>query len=87
MAALVRRFSPHKTIVIDFQNGAVDLSRFGEVVAQDVGQVTLRVSKAEAAQVTGRILAEYPILDLTIQDPPIEEIIEQVFSAPAGAEP
>ncbi|MCA9993947.1 MAG: ATP-binding cassette domain-containing protein, partial [Anaerolineales bacterium] len=87
LAALVRRFSPHKTIVIDFQNGAVDLSRFGEVVAQDVGQVTLRVSKAEAAQVTGRILAEYPILDLTIQDPPIEEIIEQVFSAPAGAEP
>ncbi len=80
LSALVQRFSPHKTIVIDFMDGAADLSQYGEVVERREGQVTLRVPKAEAAQVTGRLLAEHPVQDLTIQDPPIEEVIEQVFS-------
>ena len=42
--------------------------------------MTLRVPKAETAPVTGRLLAELPVVDLTVEDPPIEEVIEQVFS-------
>jgi ABC-2 type transport system ATP-binding protein len=41
------------------------------------------VPKAETAQVTGRLLADVPILDLTVEDPPIEEVIEQVFAQEA----
>ena len=83
LAELVRRFSTHKKIVVDLPAGAgnirTDLSRYGEVVARSAGQVTLRVPKAEAAQVTGRLLSDLAVYDLTIQDPPIEEVIEQVF--------
>ena len=46
--------------------------------------MALRVPKAETAQVTGRLLAEQPVLDLTVEDPPIEEVIEQVFSQEAS---
>jgi len=87
LSALVRRFSTHKTIVVDLPGGTRgngELSRYGEVVAQTAGQVTLRVPKAEAARVTGRLLADLAIHDLTIQDPPIEEVIEQVFNQEPG---
>jgi ABC-type uncharacterized transport system ATPase subunit len=29
--------------------------------------------------VVARLLGELPILDLTVEDPPIEEVIDQVF--------
>lgn len=84
LAGLVQRFSPHKTIAVQLLNGAGDLSAFGEVVEQSEGMVKLRVPKAETARVTGRLLAEVPIADLTVEDPPIEEVIEQVFAQPAA---
>ncbi|MCL4862564.1 MAG: ATP-binding cassette domain-containing protein [Caldilineaceae bacterium] len=84
LSGLVQRFSPHKTIAVQLLNGAGDLSAFGEVVEQSEGMVKLRVPKAETARVTGRLLAEIPIADLTVEDPPIEEVIEQVFAQPSA---
>jgi ABC-2 type transport system ATP-binding protein len=82
LAELVQRFSPLKTIVVELDEGAgpVDLSAFGEVAAVEEGRVTLRVPKAATAEVTGRLLASVPVADLTVADPPIEEVIEQVFA-------
>jgi len=80
LADLVQRFSPHKTIVVELEKGSPDLSAYGDVVESQEGRVALRVPKAETAQVTGRLLAEQPVLDLTVEDPPIEEVIEQVFA-------
>jgi ABC-2 type transport system ATP-binding protein len=82
LSALVERFSPDKTITIDLDGPAVDIARYGEVVSLDDGRATLRVPKAESAAVTARLLADLPIVDLTISDPPIDEVIDRVFSAP-----
>jgi len=87
LSDLVRRFSPHKTIVVELSNGMADLSGFGEVVTAEEGRVTLRVPKAETARTTERLLASVPIVDLTVVDPPIEEVIEQVFSGGSAAAP
>ena len=83
LSDLVRRFSPHKTIVVELAEGTADLSSFGEVVSADEARITLRVPKSETARVTERLLASVPIADLTVEDPPIEEVIEQVFSGSA----
>ena len=48
--------------------------------------MTLRVPKAETARVTARLLADLPVIDLTVEDPPIEEVIERVFARRGGAE-
>lgn len=86
LTALVQKFSPHKTIVVDLAPGATNgrgaeaLRPFAEVVAYTEGQAVLRVPKAETAVVTTRLLTNLAINDLTIQDPPIEEVIEQVFN-------
>jgi ABC-2 type transport system ATP-binding protein len=83
---LVSRFSPFKTIVVDLPPGATDgrgaaaLAPFGDVLSYTPGQVILRVPKGETAAVTSRLLNALPINDLTIQDPPIEDVIEQVFA-------
>jgi ABC-2 type transport system ATP-binding protein len=79
LSDLVQRFTAHKTIVVQLGDCSEDLSRYGEVVSCEEGTATLRVPKAETARVTGRLLADLPVIDLTVEDPPIEEVIERVF--------
>ena len=40
----------------------------------------LRVPRADTARVTARLLAEQDVADLTVEDPPIEDVIELVFA-------
>ena len=40
----------------------------------------LRIPKAEASQVTARLLNELRVSDLTVEDPPVEDVIEKVFT-------
>ncbi len=79
LSELVERFTAHKTIVVSLGDCPADLSAYGEVVSCTDGDVTLRVPKAETARVTGRLLADLPVIDLTVEDPPIEEVIDRVF--------
>jgi ABC-2 type transport system ATP-binding protein len=80
LADLVQRFSAHKTIVVQLEDCRADLSVYGAVVSCADGSFTLRVPKADTARVTGRILADLPVIDLLVEDPPIEEVIERVFT-------
>jgi ABC-2 type transport system ATP-binding protein len=82
LASLSERFAAYKTIAVDLLDGAADLASYGEVVERDGDRVTLRVPKAETARVTARLLAEQQVADLTVHDPPIEDVIELVFAAP-----
>ena len=79
LAALVQRFSPHKTITVELADGPRDLSRYGEVVETNGAHVSLRVAKADTPRVASQLLSDLAISDLTVADPPIEAIIDQVF--------
>ncbi|HXY84211.1 MAG TPA: ATP-binding cassette domain-containing protein [Gaiellaceae bacterium] len=81
LAALAEQFAAHKTIEVDLANGAADLSAYGEVLGRDGDRVTLRVPKADTPRVTARLLAEQEVADLTVEDPPIEDVIELVFAS------
>jgi ABC-2 type transport system ATP-binding protein len=80
LARLGDRFAAWKTIAVDLSDGGADLSRYGEVMEADEGRVILRVPRAETARVTARLLAEQEVADLTVEDPPIEDVIEIVFA-------
>ena len=80
LSALANTVAAWKTIAVALENGAGDLSSYGEVIHRDGDLVTLRVSKAETARVTARLLAEQEVLDLNVEDPPIEDVIELVFA-------
>lgn len=90
---LASRIAPFKLLTVELEGGSPIPSpeRYGEVVRTGEGQVTLRLRREEAPAVTARLLAEQPVADLTVEDPPIEDVIEEVFagsalSAAAGAE-
>jgi len=83
---LVERFTHEKTIAVRLADGAADLSAYGAILGRDGDSIRLRVSKAETPKVTARLLSELQVVDLTVEDPPIEDVIEQVFAEPEGQE-
>jgi ABC-2 type transport system ATP-binding protein len=79
LAALAARCDPHKTISLDLPDGSFALEGYGEVVERELGRARLRVPRADTPRVTARLLAELPVLDLTVEDPPIEDVIDRMF--------
>ena len=66
LAQLADQFGAYKTI---------------EAVLADGDRVSLQVPRSETSQATARLLADHDVHDLTVEDPPIEDVIEQVFSS------
>jgi ABC-2 type transport system ATP-binding protein len=80
LTGLAATFAAYKTIGVALENGRAEtLAQYGEVIHRDGDWVTLRVAKDETSRVAARLLAEQQVLDLTIEDPPIEDVIELVF--------
>jgi ABC-2 type transport system ATP-binding protein len=80
LADLADRFTSHKKVVVKPAERGLDLSHYGEVIEAEMGSVSFRIAKSEVPQVTARLLAEVPIVDLAVEDPPIEDVIETVFA-------
>ncbi len=80
LARLVQQFTAHKTIVVQLDGPRADLHGYGEVISYEDDHFKLRVPKTETARVTERLLADLPVIDLLVEDPPIEEVIERVFA-------
>jgi ABC-2 type transport system ATP-binding protein len=80
LSALVQKFTTYKRLQVKPEDLSVDLSAYGEVVAKDSGSVSLRVPREQVPRVTAKLLAEVPIIDLSVEDPPIEDVIETVFA-------
>jgi ABC-2 type transport system ATP-binding protein len=81
---LVRRVRPNKHIVIKL---AQEIARekvqaIGQVVTHDAGSVTLQVPQAQVSQVVARALAELPVSDLLVEDPPLEDVMRELFAGP-----
>jgi ABC-2 type transport system ATP-binding protein len=82
LAALIASFATHKTVSVELAEPRDDLDAYGEIVSRDGLRTVLRVPKAETPKLTARLLADLPVLDLAVEDPPIEEVIERVFAVP-----
>ena len=93
LSALVTQFAADKVITIEMEDGTTisdaDIAALvdGTVTGRTATGVTVRVAKAQTPVAAGRLLARLPVVDLTIEDPPIERVIEDVFAAPAEEEP
>lgn len=84
LTSLVARFSPYKTLTVELETGSDRIGDFvegiGEVISSEGGRVTIRVPKTHTALLTERVLASLPVIDLTVEDPPIDDVIERVFA-------
>jgi ABC-2 type transport system ATP-binding protein len=81
LAGIRDQFSDQKLITLLFADDAVpDLSVYGEVVELQPPKVRLRVARRIVSDVLSQILAAHTIEDVSVEDPPLEEVIAQVFS-------
>jgi ABC-2 type transport system ATP-binding protein len=80
------RFGSEKTITVTATSDLPDLSPYGQVTIQGMAKATLSVPRTEVAAIASRLLAEIDVLDLSIEDPPIEDVIEQTFRSGDAAE-
>jgi ABC-2 type transport system ATP-binding protein len=82
LSSLVRRVNPDKLVTIKLGQAVAraDLERYGEIVEIDEGHARLRVGNAALRAVVSGILATLPVADLTVEDPPLEDIMRQVFA-------
>ncbi|TDW66437.1 ABC transporter ATP-binding protein [Kribbella pratensis] len=76
LAELSARLSPYKLIRISTQG---DPTAFGEVIEKADGQWVLRVPRDEVAATTGRLLQAMEIMDLAVEEPPLEKVIDQAY--------
>ncbi len=82
LRALSQRLRPDKRIVVRFADGAAraeDLARFGQVVSTESGQATIQVPSDEVSGAVARMLGALPVADLTVEDPPLEEVLSELF--------
>ena len=80
LSGLSDRFAAYKTIEVALADGSSELGRYGDVLERDGDRVKLRVPKAETPRIAALLLSEQQVVDLTIEDPPIEDVIELVFA-------
>jgi len=78
---LSREVRPDKRIVVRLGETVppAELSRFGQLVSSGEAQAVLRVPADEVATAVGRILSALPVADLTVEDPPLEEVMGELF--------
>ncbi len=78
---LSARLAPYKVVTIDLTRDleGFDFGPYGELTSRQERKLTLRMPKDTVAAATGRLLAELPVLDLSISDPPIEDVIERMY--------
>jgi len=83
LRALSLKIRPDKRIVVRFANGSGatrdDLARFGQVVSVEAGQATIQVAAEEVSSAVARMLGALPVADLTVEDPPLEEVLSELF--------
>jgi ABC-2 type transport system ATP-binding protein len=92
LGSLVRSVRPHKRIALRL-SGALDrevLSRVGSVVELHSAKAVLQVRADEVRSAVGHLLDLPSVADLTVEDPPLEEVMRELFAKgdePLGGEP
>ncbi len=82
LADIVHRFARTKLVTLQFRDGdwPDNLETLGEVVDVQRPRVTLRLPRESIADSAAHLLDRYDIDDINVADPPIEEVIAQMFA-------
>jgi ABC-2 type transport system ATP-binding protein len=80
LAGIVEQFSQAKLLTLHFAEDAPEgLDRFGEVTERKGPVAELRVERSRVSEALAAILDQYTIVDMSVQDPPLDQVIARVF--------
>jgi ABC-2 type transport system ATP-binding protein len=84
LSEVVDRFADFKLITIQCEGAAncapEVLGKYGELVEQNPGSLTLKVKRDRVIPVCKALLDELTVTDIDIQEVPIEEVIRKIFA-------
>jgi ABC-2 type transport system ATP-binding protein len=85
LAGIIDRFSKHKVLSLQFANGRMpsDLSRYGDVLEIVEPKARLRVDRGSISKVLSAVLANNTLEDISVEDPPLEDVIAELFTLSA----
>jgi ABC-2 type transport system ATP-binding protein len=95
LQALARSIRPDKRVTMRLSQEVADLrqelAQVGEVVSCEGAQAVLQLPQARLRDGVAHLLGRLPIIDLTVEDPPLEEVMRDLFAgtlsgAQAGAQ-
>jgi ABC-2 type transport system ATP-binding protein len=82
LTGIIDRFSGHKVVSLQFavEQMPSDLSRYGEVLEVQPPKARIRVPRREVPDMLAGILANQVVEDISVEDPPLEQVIAEMFS-------
>jgi ABC-2 type transport system ATP-binding protein len=87
LEGLAGRFGRTKLVRLEFAGGEAPegLERYGEVAKRSGPEVDLQVDPGRIGEVLGAILDRYEVTDVSVTDPPLEQVIARVFQESAAS--
>lgn len=81
LSKILDRFNREKVISVVFETAPKirEFARLGDVVSYDFPRAEIRVSRGATPLAVSEILQKFSVVDLTITEPPIEEVIRGIF--------
>jgi len=82
LSKLVRRYVDHKNITLTFKKpfNKKELEKFGVVTKLGKYEAELQVHNDIVTRASKYLLSNFEVIDLTIKEPEIEEVIQKIFS-------
>ena len=92
LSGLAQRLAPFKLIRVALSGGdrvspggtLPDLPPGAELLEREDHRLTLRIDRQAAPRVTASLLDCLPVVDLSVEDPPIEAVIDRVYQEASG---
>jgi ABC-2 type transport system ATP-binding protein len=81
LSQITELFGQNKLVKLQFAEDMVpeDLSRFGEILRCEGPVVDLKVERTRLPEVLEAVLNQYTVVDMNVQDPPLDQVIARVF--------
>ena len=82
LESIVDRATDHKLVTLQLAEGESmeGMERFGTLEETDPPKVTLRVLREDVARVLSSVLDQRRIIDVVVEDPPLEEVLADIFT-------
>ena len=82
LSGIVDRFSTYKQVTLLFATEKLppDLDRYGQLLEEQPPKAKLRIERNRVAETLAAILDQHTLEDVSVEDPPLEEVIADAFS-------
>ncbi len=82
LSKITEKYTKHKIVSLTFEKEVKKdrLEKFGKILSFDFPIAKIEIPRNKITESTGRLLNDFSVEDLSVEQPPIEEIIRLIFT-------